>query len=100
MLTTNKEILQSSINSNKFVIIDFFAPWCGPCSAIKPILEEIDKNEDNITVFSVDIEDGDDIVGEFEIRSIPTLVYFKDGVQIDRTVGALDKASILSKLNM
>lgn len=99
MLTTNKEILQSTINCNECVIIDFNAAWCGPCKTIKPILEEIDAKFDNITVFSVDIEEGDDIVDEFQIQSIPTLVYFKNGVQIDKTVGALSMDTILSKFH-
>ena len=97
MLTTNKEILQSSINCNECVIIDFYADWCSPCKAIKPILEEIDATVDNVTVFSVNIEEDSDLVEDFRITSIPTLIYFKNGVQISKSLGGLDRTAILNK---
>jgi len=91
------EEFEAAIISNENVIIEFFAEWCSPCSAMLPTLEEIINQNDNISVFKVDIESEIDLTERFGVRNIPTTLYFKNGVQINKTVGLVNKATMLSK---
>jgi len=90
----NDEVL----NSDKPVLIDFWANWCGPCRMIAPILEEISEERDDIKICKVNIDDEIDLAARYQIVSIPTLVFVEDGEEISRSVGARPKAQILSLL--
>lgn len=88
------------VESNEHVIIDFSAEWCAPCKIVGPILDQIDEENPDISVFKVDIDDDPTgLTSEFAVRNIPTLLYFKGGQVIDRTAGSLPKTMILSKFN-
>ncbi len=94
--TNFDELLQDS----KLVIVDFWATWCGPCRMISPILDEVEEEmPDKITVVKVNVDDADEIAGRFRIMSIPTLLYFKDGQMVDKTVGAMPKHALIEKIN-
>ena len=80
------------------LVVDFWATWCGPCRMVGPIIEELAKEYDGkITVGKCDVEENDDLAAEFGIRNIPTILFFKDGVVVDKLVGAVSKAKIEEK---
>lgn len=81
------------------VVVDFWAPWCGPCKAIAPILEEL-ANElgDSVKICKVNVDNNSEIAGKFEIRAIPTILIFKSGAVADTIVGLTSKDDLKSKL--
>ena len=82
------------------VLVDFWATWCGPCRMLAPTVEDIAAEyEGKVTVVKCNVDDCEDIAVQYGIRSIPTLIYFKDGQVADKTVGPVQKADIVSKLN-
>ncbi len=94
--TNFKELLASS----KVVLVDFWATWCGPCRMLGPTVEEVAAEyEGRALVAKCNVDDAEDVAAEFGIRSIPTLIFFKDGIAVDKTVGVVSKSDIETKLN-
>jgi thioredoxin 1 len=88
------------ITSDKLVVVDFWATWCGPCRMLSPILDEVaEEMADKIEVVKVNVDDADEIAAQFRIMSIPTLLFFKDGKVVDKTVGAMPKPTLIEKIN-
>jgi thioredoxin 1 len=88
------------IKSDKPVLVDFWAEWCGPCRMISPALEEISKEySGKAVVVKCDVDNSPAVVAKFGIRNIPTVLYFKDGKVADKQVGAVPKINFISKLN-
>jgi len=85
--------------NNNVVLIDVWAAWCGPCKMIAPIVDEIANENTNVKVIKVDADSNPEILAQYGIRSIPTLLYFKDNTLKDKIVGAVPKNMILEKLN-
>lgn len=92
---TSKNFEQEVLKSEKTVLIDFYATWCGPCKMLSPIVEEIAEENEDIKVVKIDIDKEQDIAVEYEIMSIPTLVVIKDGQEVNRSVGVIGKSDIL-----
>ena len=87
------------LKSEKLVIIDFWAEWCGPCRMVTPILEEISEEyEGKILVTKLDVDSNPGISSKLGIRNIPTVMFFKDGEMVDKQVGAVPKSYFVSKL--
>ena len=80
-------------------LIDMYADWCGPCRMLAPIVEELAEENPDATFAKVNIDDLPTLAQEFGVMSIPTLLYLKDGVLKDRTVGVVSKSAIQSKLD-
>lgn len=88
------------IKSDKVVMIDFWAEWCGPCRMIAPIVEEMSKEFDGKAIIGkVNVDENPGITAKLKIRNIPTLLFYKNGVEVDKIVGAASKSAIADKLN-
>lgn len=86
------------IKSDKPVLVDFNATWCPPCQALHPILEEMAEESDDYKIVSVDIDDEDALAEQYEVSSIPCLVVFKDGEEVDRKIGLQPKKRLIKML--
>ncbi len=88
------------LDSDKPVLVDFWAVWCGPCRMIGPILDEISEEmADQVTVIKCNVDDCEDIAMRYRIMSIPTLLFFRNGEIVDRSVGAIPKVALEEKIN-
>ena len=88
------------LESEKLVIVDFWATWCGPCRMLSPLLDEVEEEmADRIVVVKVNVDDADEIAMRYRIMSIPTLIFFKNGQMVDRSVGAMPKSALVDKIN-
>ena len=94
--TNYDELLQGG----QLVIVDFWATWCGPCRMLSPILDQVEEEmAGKIVVVKVNVDDADEIAARYRIMSIPTLLFFKNGQLVDKTVGAMPKAALVEKIN-
>jgi len=91
---------EAAISASVPVVVDFWAPWCGPCKAIAPILEELAAElGEAVKICKVNVDDNSEIAGKFEIRAIPTILVFKDGAVSDTIVGLTSKEDLKAKIS-
>jgi len=96
---TDSNFQEEVVSSSVPVLLDFWAPWCGPCKMIAPILDEIAKEKaGEVKIAKVDVDQNSGLASQFRVSSIPTLLFFKNGQVADQVVGLKGKAELLSKL--
>ena len=88
------------VNAGKPMVLDFWAEWCGPCRMVSPIIDELAiEYEGKVTIGKMDVDNNNDVVAQFGIRNIPTVLFFKDGKLVDKQVGAAQKSAFVAKID-
>ncbi|VAX37650.1 Thioredoxin [hydrothermal vent metagenome] len=97
---TEKSFEAEVLKSDLPVLVDFWAEWCGPCKAIAPVIKEIaEELEGKLKVVKVNIEDAQELAGKYNVMSIPMMIVFKGGEQVEQIMGAVSKDVLLEKIN-
>lgn len=87
------------LGTGKPMVLDFWAEWCGPCRMVSPIIDELAQEyEGRVTIGKINVDENDDVVGQFGIRNIPTVIFFKNGEMVDKIVGATSKDKFKEKV--
>jgi thioredoxin 1 len=96
---TDVEFDEKVLKASTLVVVDFWAPWCGPCKSIAPVLEEIAKDLGaQVAIYKVNVDDNPKSPSQYGVRAIPNLVMFKGGAEVDRVVGAVPKDQLVATI--
>lgn len=90
----SKDFKSEVLDANNLVVLDLFATWCGPCKMVAPIIDELSKEMTDVKFFKLDVDNNGDIAEKYQVASIPTLLFFKNGEVVDRLVGFRPKDGI------
>lgn len=87
------------LNEGKPLVLDFWAEWCGPCRMVSPIIDELSEEyEGRVNIGKMNVDENDDVISQFGIRNIPTILFFKNGQLVDKIVGAMPKDKFVEKI--
>lgn len=95
MKVTSANFEEEVLNSDKTVLIDFYADWCGPCKMFSPIVESVAEENEDIKVVKIDVDNAQDLAIKYRVMSIPTIVVIKNGQEVNRNVGVVSKSEIV-----
>ena len=96
---TEKDFQTEVLSGTGVIVVDFWAPWCGPCRMVAPVLEKIEEEYAGLVkIVKVNVDENPNLAGQYGIQSIPTMMIFKDGRKVEQFVGALPKPALKSKL--
>ena len=95
MKVTSSNFEDEVLNSDKTVLIDFYADWCGPCKMFSPVVEAVANENEDIKVVKVNVDDAQDLAIQYQVMSIPTTVVIKEGKEVNRVVGIVGKSDLL-----
>lgn len=100
-VNVNKDTFSEEVlGSDKSVIVDFWAEWCGPCKMVSPVLEEIAREYDSVKVCKVDVDEEQELASRFGVMSIPTIIHFENGEQDGKVIGYQPKESLLKQFGI
>jgi thioredoxin 1 len=94
----NNEVELNEATKEGITIVDFYANWCGPCRMLSPVLEELEEENDNISIAKVDVDEARELAMKYKISAIPALLFFKDGELVSTEVGFMSKDDLLEVL--
>ena len=95
---TDNNFQAEVLEADKPVLVDFWAPWCGPCRVIAPSLEEIAEERDDLRIVKLNVDDNQTTAARYDVMSIPTLIVFKNGAPAHKIIGALPKSRLVQEL--
>lgn len=99
ILKVNSQNFEEEVlKSEKTVLVDFYADWCGPCKMLSPIVDQVAEENEDIKVVKVNVDDAQDLAMKYQVMSIPTLVVIKEGKEIKRSVGLIDKNQVVNMI--
>lgn len=94
----SRDALETEIENNDLVLVDFYADWCGPCKMMEPVLEDVNDELDEVTVLKVNVDENQDISTEYDVKGIPTLIIYHEESIVDRLVGAQSESDLINTL--
>ena len=99
VLKVTKDVFESQIKtSDKVVMLDFYADWCGPCNMVAPLVAELAEENPDYCIGKVNVDDDPELAGQYKVMSIPNFVLIKNGRVVDQVIGAVPKAQMLAKI--
>ncbi len=99
-LKITDENFEGLLNDGKPLVLDFWAEWCGPCRLVSPIIDELSEEyEGRVNIGKMNVDENDDVISQFGIRNIPTILFFKNGQLADKIVGAMPKDKFVEKID-
>jgi thioredoxin 1 len=97
---TDSNFQAEVIESETATLVDFWAPWCGPCRIVGPVLEEIAAERDDLKIVKMNVDDNQQTAAQYQVLSIPTMILFKNGTEVQKIIGAFPKKNILEQLEL